>query len=33
MVSKWERGEKRPDGRSLKRLNLAKARCLMAMAQ
>lgn len=31
-VSKWERGEKRPDGPSLKLLNLAKAKGLQAIA-
>lgn len=31
-VSKWERGEKRPDGPSLKLLNLVKARGLRAIA-
>lgn len=31
-VSKWERGEKRPDGPSLKLLNLVKARGLAAIA-
>lgn len=31
-VSKWERGEKRPDGPSLKLLNLVKARGLQAIA-
>lgn len=31
-VSKWERGEKRPDGPSLKLLNLVKARGLKAIA-
>lgn len=31
-VSKWERGEKRPDGPSLKLLNLVKARGLRALA-
>jgi len=31
-VSKWERGEKRPDGPSLKLLNLVKTRGLQAIA-
>ena len=31
-VSKWERGEKRPDGPSLKLLNLVKAKGLRALA-
>ena len=31
-VSKWERGEKRPDGPSLKLLNLVKARGLEGIA-
>lgn len=31
-VSKWERGEKRPDGPSLKLLNLVKAKGLHAIA-
>jgi putative transcriptional regulator len=31
-VSKWERGEKRPDGSSLKLLNLVKAKGLQAIA-
>lgn len=31
-VSKWERGEKRPDGPSLKLLNLVKAKGLSAIA-
>lgn len=31
-ISKWERGEKRPDGPSLKLLNLVKARGLKAIA-
>jgi putative transcriptional regulator len=31
-VSKWERGEKRPDGPSLKLLNLGKAKGLKAIA-
>ena len=31
-VSKWERGEKRPDGPSLKLLNLVKAKGLGAIA-
>jgi putative transcriptional regulator len=31
-VSKWERGEKRPDGPSLKLLSLVKARGLRAIA-
>src|SRR5271156_2745055 len=31
-VSKWERGEKRPDGPSLKLLNLVKAKGLNAIA-
>jgi putative transcriptional regulator len=31
-VSKWERGEKRPDGPSLKLLNLIKAKGLQAIA-
>lgn len=31
-VSKWERGEKRPDGPSLKLLNLVKAKGLRAIA-
>ena len=31
-VSKWERGEKRPDGPSLKLLNLVKAKGLRAVA-
>jgi putative transcriptional regulator len=30
-VSKWERGEKRPDGPSLKLLNLVKAKGLSAI--
>ncbi len=30
-VSKWERGEKRPDGPSLKLLNLVKAKGLHAI--
>ena len=32
LVSKWERGEKRPDGPSLKLLNLVKAKGLQAIA-
>ncbi len=31
-ISKWKRDEKRPDGPSLKLLNLAKARGLQAIA-
>ncbi|HEY1750646.1 MAG TPA: DNA-binding transcriptional regulator [Caulobacteraceae bacterium] len=31
-VSKWDRGEKRPNGPSLKLLNLAKAKGLQAIA-
>jgi putative transcriptional regulator len=31
-VSKWERGEKRPDGPSLKLLNLVRAKGLAAIA-
>lgn len=31
-VSKWERGEKRPDGPSLKLLNIVKAKGLQAIA-
>lgn len=31
-VSKWERGEKRPDGPSLKLLNLVKAKGLRSIA-
>ena len=31
-VSKWERGEKRPNGPSLKLLNLVKAKGLRAIA-
>ena len=31
-VSKWERGEKRPDGPSLKLLNLVKGKGLRAIA-
>jgi len=31
-VSKWERGEKRPDGPSLKLINLVKAKGLRAIA-
>ena len=31
-VSKWERGEKRPDGPSLKLLHLVKAKGLQAIA-
>jgi putative transcriptional regulator len=31
-VSKWERGDKRPDGPSLKLLNLVKAKGLQAIA-
>lgn len=31
-VSKWERGEKRPDGPSLKLLNLVKTKGLQAIA-
>ena len=31
-VSKWERGEKRPDGPSLKLLNLVKTKGLKAIA-
>jgi len=31
-VSKWERGEKKPDGPSLKLLNLVKAKGLQAIA-
>ncbi len=31
-VSKWERGEKRPNGSSLKLLNLVKAKGLRAIA-
>ena len=31
-VSKWERGEKRPDGPSLKLLNLVKAKGLQSIA-
>lgn len=31
-VSKWERGEKRPDGSSLKLLNLVRAKRLKAIA-
>lgn len=31
-VSRWERGEKRPDGPSLKLLNLVKAKGLSAIA-
>lgn len=32
IVSKWERGEKRPDGASLKLLNLVRSRGLKAIA-
>ena len=32
-VSKWERGEKRPDGPSLKLLSLVKAKGLRAIAE
>lgn len=32
LVSKWERGEKRPSGASLKLLSLVKARGLQAVA-
>jgi putative transcriptional regulator len=32
LVSKWERGEKRPDGPSLKLLNLVKTKGLAAIA-
>src|SRR4051812_5588062 len=32
IVSKWERGEKRPDGASLKLLNLVRAKGLKAIA-
>ena len=32
VVSKWERGEKRPDGPSLKLLNLVRAKGLKAIA-
>ncbi len=31
-VSKWERGEKRPDGPSLKLLNLVRTKGLRAIA-
>jgi len=31
-VSKWERGEKRPDGPSLKLLNLVKTKGLAVIA-
>jgi len=31
-ISKWERGEKRPDGPSLKLLNLVKTKGLQAIA-
>jgi putative transcriptional regulator len=31
-VSKWERGERRPDGSSLKLLNLVKAKGLRSIA-
>ena len=31
-LSKWERGEKRPDGPSLKLLNLVKSKGLQALA-
>jgi putative transcriptional regulator len=31
-VSKWERGEKRPDGASLKLLNLVRTKGLKAIA-
>ncbi|HZL01360.1 MAG TPA: hypothetical protein VFC47_15845 [Caulobacteraceae bacterium] len=31
-ANKWERGEKRPDGPSLKLLNLVKAKGLSAIA-
>lgn len=31
-VSKWERGEKRPDGPSLKLLNIVRAKGLQALA-
>ncbi|MGC4024392.1 MAG: DNA-binding transcriptional regulator [Mesorhizobium sp.] len=31
-ISKWERGEKRPDGPSLKLLNLVKAKGLQSIA-
>jgi|SRR5579872_3196513 len=31
-ISKWERGEKRPDGPSLKLLNLVKSKGLRAIA-
>jgi putative transcriptional regulator len=31
-ISKWERGEKKPDGPSLKLLNLVKAKGLKAIA-
>ncbi|TPE61928.1 DNA-binding transcriptional regulator [Sandaracinobacter neustonicus] len=31
-VSKWERGEKKPDGPSLKLLNLVRAKGLLAIA-
>lgn len=31
-VSRWERGEKRPDGPSLKLLNLVKAKGLQALS-
>jgi putative transcriptional regulator len=32
IVSKWERGEKRPDGASLKLLNLVRTKGLKAIA-
>ncbi len=32
IVSKWERGEKRPDGASLKLLNLVRAKGLKVLA-
>jgi putative transcriptional regulator len=32
VVSKWERGEKRPDGPSLKLLNLVRTKGLKAIA-
>jgi len=32
IVSKWERGEKRPDGASLKLLNLVRSKGLKAIA-
>ena len=32
LVSKWERGEKKPDGPSLKLLNLVKAKGLRGIA-